>query len=70
MVGGNSKFALIRTHAPIHTQLISQNGKEIEITHRQHSSNGGWYLGKINKNKIDFSVGVDTWINFQNRSNC
>jgi hypothetical protein len=37
MVGGNSKFVLTRTHVHmfphIHTQLISRNGKEIEITH-------------------------------------
>ena len=37
MVGGDSKFVLICTHVHkfphIHTQLISQNGKEIEITH-------------------------------------
>ena len=37
MVGGDSKFVLICTHIHkfphTHTQLISQNGKEIEITH-------------------------------------
>ena len=37
MVGGDSKFVLTRTHAHkfphIHTQLVSRNRKEIEITH-------------------------------------
>ena len=37
MVGGDSKFVLICTHIHkfphTHTQLISRNGKEIEITH-------------------------------------
>ena len=37
MVGGDSKFVLTRTHVHMfphaHTQLISRNGKEIEITH-------------------------------------
>ena len=59
MVGGDSKFVLTRTrtHVPTHTQLISQNGKEIEDTHT-HSPNGGRDLGK-KKNKVNFSVGVD-----------
>ena len=37
MVGGDSKFVLICTHVHkfphTHTQLISRNGKEIEIAH-------------------------------------
>ena len=35
MIGGDSKFALIRTRTqvPPHTQLVSRNGKEIEVTH-------------------------------------
>jgi hypothetical protein len=37
MVGGDSKFVLTRTHVYMfphtHTQLISENGKEMEITH-------------------------------------
>jgi hypothetical protein len=37
MVGGDSKFVHTRTHVHkfphTHTQLISRNGKEIEITH-------------------------------------
>ena len=35
MVGGDSKFVLTHTHVHTHThtQLISRNGKEIEITH-------------------------------------
>ena len=49
MVGGVSKFVLTGTHIHVfshtHTQLISQNGKEIEITHT-HSPNGGRDLEK------------------------
>ena len=37
MIGGDSKLVLTRTHVHMfpytHTQLISRNGKEIEITH-------------------------------------
>ena len=37
MIGGDSKCVLTRTHVHMfphtHTQLISRNGKEIEITH-------------------------------------
>jgi hypothetical protein len=43
MVGGDSKFVLIRTHVHMfphtHTQLISRNEKEIEIT--QHFAKWG-----------------------------
>ena len=44
-----------RTHVPTHTQLISRNGKEIEITHTLAK----W--GSLSrKKKVKFSAGVDT----------
>ena len=57
MVGGDSKFVLtcthvfphIHTHTHTHTQLISRNGKEIEITHTL--AKWGSVSRKIKKNK-------------------
>ena len=53
MVGGDSKFVLICTHVHkfphTHTQLISRNGKEIEITHTL--TKWGSVSRKIKKNK-------------------
>ena len=53
MVGGDSKFVLICTHVHkfphTHTQLISRNGKEIEITHTL--AKWGSVSRKIKKNK-------------------
>ena len=64
MVGGDSKFVLICTHVHkfphTHIQLISRNGKEIEITHTL--AKWGSVSRKIKKNKREknFSAGVDT----------
>ena len=53
MIGGDSKLVLTRTHVHMfpytHTQLISQNGKEIEITHTL--AKWGSVSRKIKKNK-------------------
>ena len=54
MVGGDSKFVLICTHVHkfphTHTQLISRNGKEIEITHTL--AKWGSVSRKIKKKRI------------------
>ena len=64
MIGGDSKFVLICIHVHkfphTHTQLISQNGKEIEITHTL--AKWGLVSRKIKKKKEkrkEFSAGVD-----------
>ena len=53
MVGGDSKFVLICTHVHkfphIHTQLISRDRKEIEITHTLAKWGSGSRKNKSNK---------------------
>ena len=58
MVGGDSKFVLTRTHVHMfphtHTQLISRNGKEIEITHNTRQMGVGIKEKlKINKKNLE-----------------
>jgi hypothetical protein len=48
------------TQVPTHTQLISRNGKEIEITHTL--AKWGSVSRKIKRKRIEeFSAGVDKW---------
>ena len=63
MVGGDSKFVLIRTHVHkfphTHTQLVSRNGKEIENTHNTRQMGVG--IKEKEKTTLgNFSADVDS----------